>query len=273
MKVYGQPVISRETRRLLITIVVSVAALWVLARIRFQERPVTSTPVPNVLAQLRPVLELRRSGAPDRRHSARHHRRGVRVGRRRPRASHSRRCGRHVDARARQTRCSRSDRATGLAIVRHRHGDMPGLMPWAPRLLDYPRYLVAADLTGRSRGAATGLHRRAVSCDEPALVRRGMGASALDGDHAGHVRVHDRRRICRSRREPRRAARRSSPPRFFSARSIGCSEQDGRSRRPRHCDPTALARHRIGDRRRDGRGDQRDRSGGRSGRPTGAQPK
>src|SRR5688572_4889315 len=25
---------------------------------------------------------------------------------------------------------------------------MPGVMPWAPRLLDYPRYLVAADLTG-----------------------------------------------------------------------------------------------------------------------------
>ena len=50
----GQPVISRETRRLLITVVAAVATLWVLARIRFQERPVTSTPVPNVLAQLRP---------------------------------------------------------------------------------------------------------------------------------------------------------------------------------------------------------------------------
>ena len=33
----------------------AVAALWVLARIRFQERPVASTPVPNVLAQLRPT--------------------------------------------------------------------------------------------------------------------------------------------------------------------------------------------------------------------------
>ena len=41
-----------------------------------------------------------------------------------------------------------SDRATGLAIVRHEHGEMPGLMPWVPRLLDYPRYLVAADLSG-----------------------------------------------------------------------------------------------------------------------------
>jgi hypothetical protein len=42
-----------------------------------------------------------------------------------------------------------SDRATGLSLVQHTHGEMPGLMPWAPRLLDYPRYLVAADMTGR----------------------------------------------------------------------------------------------------------------------------
>ena len=55
MAISGQPVISRETRRLLITIVLAVTALWVLARIRFQERPVASTPVPNVLAQLRPT--------------------------------------------------------------------------------------------------------------------------------------------------------------------------------------------------------------------------
>jgi len=38
------------------------------------------------------------------------------------------------------------DRATGLAIVRQPRGDRPGLMPWVPRLLDYPRYLIAADV-------------------------------------------------------------------------------------------------------------------------------
>ena len=54
MAKYGQPVISRETRLLLITIVVSVGALWLLARLRFQDRPVTAAPVAPVLAQLRP---------------------------------------------------------------------------------------------------------------------------------------------------------------------------------------------------------------------------
>ena len=54
MTKYGQPVISRETRLLLITIVVSVGALWLLARLRFQDRPADSAPVVPVLAQLRP---------------------------------------------------------------------------------------------------------------------------------------------------------------------------------------------------------------------------
>ena len=48
-------------------------------------------------------------------------------------------------------------------------------MPWAPRLLDYPRYLVAADVTGGARCAAAGVHRRAVPCDQPALVRENCG--------------------------------------------------------------------------------------------------
>ena len=42
------------------------------------------------------------------------------------------------------------DRATGLVIVRIPMADRPGLMPWVPRLLDYPRYLVAAELAGDS---------------------------------------------------------------------------------------------------------------------------
>ncbi len=51
--------LSRETRLLLITIVVSLAALWVLARIRFAERPVTPNPITPVLTQLAapPVFE------------------------------------------------------------------------------------------------------------------------------------------------------------------------------------------------------------------------
>ena len=148
VKVYGQPFISRETRRLLITILVSVTALWVLARIRFQERPAASTPVPNVLAQFRPAsnyADLARMIA------------DIRPG---IVAAVSPSAGGGPALRIREDAAVTlvpgpgdtllaSDRATGLAIVRHEQGEMPGLMPWAPRLLDYPRYLVAADLTGR----------------------------------------------------------------------------------------------------------------------------
>src|SRR3989338_8688688 len=47
-----RPRVSRETRLLLTAGVVAVAALWLLARIRFEERPVTPNPVPSVLSQL-----------------------------------------------------------------------------------------------------------------------------------------------------------------------------------------------------------------------------
>lgn len=47
-----RPRVSRETRSLLVAGVLAVAALWVLARIRFPERPVTPNPVPSVLGQL-----------------------------------------------------------------------------------------------------------------------------------------------------------------------------------------------------------------------------
>ncbi len=143
----GRPVISRETRRLLITVAVSVAALWVLARIRFQERPVTSTPVPNVLAQLRPpsgyadlarlIADIRPGITAAVSASAG----GVPALRIRGDAAATLRPGRTDSVLA-------HDRATGLAVVRHAQGDMPGLMPWVPRLLDYPRYLVAADVAG-----------------------------------------------------------------------------------------------------------------------------
>lgn len=147
MTISRQPVISRETRRLLITVIVAVAALWVLARIRFQERPVTSTPVPNVLAQLRPsssFADLARLIADIRPTIL---------------AAVSRSAGGGPVLRIREDAAVTLqpaqgdtvvaiDRATGLAIVRQPRGDMPGLMPWAPRLLDYPRYLVVAELTG-----------------------------------------------------------------------------------------------------------------------------
>jgi hypothetical protein len=47
-----RPAVSRETRLLLAAGILAVASLWLLARIRFPERPVTPNPVPAVLSQL-----------------------------------------------------------------------------------------------------------------------------------------------------------------------------------------------------------------------------
>jgi hypothetical protein len=47
-----RPRVSRETRLLLTAGVMAIAALWLLARIRFPERPITPNPVPSVLSQL-----------------------------------------------------------------------------------------------------------------------------------------------------------------------------------------------------------------------------
>lgn len=135
--------ISRETRRLLITIAVSIAALWVLARIRFQDSSASPAAVAPVLAQLRPaatyanlaqtVADLRRAV-------------GVAVV---P-------LGTGVALRISADRALTLspeplvqplalDRATGLAIVAVEPGDPSGVMPWVPRVLDYPRYLLVAE--------------------------------------------------------------------------------------------------------------------------------
>ena len=47
-----RPRVSRETRRLLTTALVAVLTLWVLARMRFPDRPSTPNPVPPILQQL-----------------------------------------------------------------------------------------------------------------------------------------------------------------------------------------------------------------------------
>jgi hypothetical protein len=137
--------ISRETRLLVVTILMSVAALWVLARLRFQERAVTPAPVAPVLAQLRaqssfddlassvadlrprvaasivtlrglPALRVRRNAA-------------VTVA---------------VDMPA--VEVSRRDRATGIAVMRVPDAELPQMSVWSPRTIDYPRYLIAVDV-------------------------------------------------------------------------------------------------------------------------------
>jgi hypothetical protein len=47
-----RPRVSRETRLLLLAGAIAVAALWVLARVRFDERPASANPVASVLGQL-----------------------------------------------------------------------------------------------------------------------------------------------------------------------------------------------------------------------------
>src|SRR5688572_21501240 len=49
-----RPRVSRETRLLLGIVLLSLAALWVLARMRFPNRPSSANPVPPILAQLAP---------------------------------------------------------------------------------------------------------------------------------------------------------------------------------------------------------------------------
>jgi PDZ domain len=145
MTKYGQPVISRETRLLLITIVVSIAALWVLARIRFQEQPVRSDPVPAVLAQLRPS-----AGYADLARAIAEIRPGIVAAVFADQGAAALRIREDAAVKliAQGNEGPASDRATGLTIVQSPAAPLPGLMPWAPRLVDYPRYLVAAELLG-----------------------------------------------------------------------------------------------------------------------------
>src|SRR5688572_3299582 len=51
----SRPSVSRETRLLLLTALFALLALWVLARLRFPERPITANPVPPILSQLVPA--------------------------------------------------------------------------------------------------------------------------------------------------------------------------------------------------------------------------
>lgn len=139
---YGQPVISRETGRLLVTIAVSIAALWVLARIRFQERAAPQTGVAPVLAQLRPAAsydDLARAVAdvrplvaaavlPAGDGSA------FRIG-----------AERAVALAPDGIPIVAADRATGLSVIAVATEEPAGVMPWMPRILDYPRFLLVAE--------------------------------------------------------------------------------------------------------------------------------
>jgi hypothetical protein len=160
-----RPRVSRETRLLLTAGVVAVAALWVLARIRFPERPVTPNPVPSVLSQLasgpkyddlageiaqlhtrlQPSLLALDVPSADGSLQTSHRTAAIRL---RddlavtlvPTGSNRERWN-DVPILAR-------DAASGLAVVRARvPASTSPLTPWTPRQPQQPRYLVASDVS------------------------------------------------------------------------------------------------------------------------------
>jgi S1-C subfamily serine protease len=159
------PRLSRETRRLLMAVALSLVALWVLARVRFPDRP--ATPIAGVLSQLSTsstfadlsaeVARLRGLLAPwltslPESVGDSPRRVAVRLD------TDSAVTYMHPSERREVARTSgldvlALDSATGLAIVRVSAGQ-PGfvLVPWLSARINEPRYLVAAlpEVTGVS---------------------------------------------------------------------------------------------------------------------------
>ena len=160
-----RPRVSRETRLLLTAGVMAVAALWLLARIRFPERPVTPNPVPSVLSQIatrpkhddlaREIAELLARlqpsllpldvpsavGSPQAvpRTAAIRLRDDVAVTLVPPGSSQERWNDVPIVAR---------DAASGLAVVRVSSPvTTPSPVPWTPRQSQQPHYVVATDVS------------------------------------------------------------------------------------------------------------------------------
>ena len=163
-----RPTVSRETRLLLTIVLISVSMLWVLARIRFPGRSSTPNPVAPVLAQLAPPSALediasavaqlaprlegilspievqpRPAGLTG---SAREVVPALRV-----------RDGMTValtdqavdllPAAGSGIQIAAHDAASGLAVFRGQAGNARELTRWSPRGLQYPRFLIAADVS------------------------------------------------------------------------------------------------------------------------------
>ena len=222
MAISVQPVISRETRRLLITVVAAVATLWVLARIRFQERPVTSTPVPNVLAQLRPsssYADLARLIADIRPTIVAAVSRSAGGGpalRIREDAAVTLRPGR-ADTPAGYGPGNRS-RDCSASEGRYARPHAVGAAPVGLSALSRGR-----GRDRRARGAAACLHRRAVPRDESTLVRGVVAASACDGDFAPARSCSRPKAHLPASASATTDRRRSFPPASCSVLSSSCS--------------------------------------------------
>lgn len=164
-----RPTVSRETRLLLTIVLIALSMLWVLARIRFPGRSSTPNPVAPVLAQLAPPsalediasavaqlaprlegilspIEVQPRRAVITPRSARDVVPALRV-----------RAGMAValtdqavhpqPAAGSGMQMAAHDAASGLAVFRVRADDARQLARWSPRGLQYPRFLIAADVS------------------------------------------------------------------------------------------------------------------------------
>jgi hypothetical protein len=161
----ARPRVSRETRLLLTTVFLSIAALWVLARIRFPERPATPNPVTPLLAQLSPrrvlfedleravfelepealsalhVLSVQPAGPAGGWDGSGHSIASLRFRDDAVVALMDTVVGVSITG----GKLLAHDPVTGLAVIRTASSELPPLRTWTPQSTDYPRYVLVSD--------------------------------------------------------------------------------------------------------------------------------
>jgi hypothetical protein len=166
----SRPAVSRETRLLLTIVLISLSMLWVLARIRFPGRPSTPNPVAPVLAQLAPPSALEDIASAVAQLTPRLEgiltpvdvqartpalgARPVRTLVAAMRVADGVAVALTGDQIASSTPASGAglalvaqDAASRLAVFKVPADDQPELPRWSPRGLQYPRFLIAADVS------------------------------------------------------------------------------------------------------------------------------
>jgi hypothetical protein len=163
-----RPTVSRETRLLLTIVLISLSMLWVLARVRFPGRPPVQNPVAPVLAQLAPPSALEDIASAVAQLGPRLEGVLTAVEVRPGSATTSAPGGRALVAALRLRdglavaltdepvappassgglELIAQDSASDLAVLRAPADDTPQLARWTPRGLQYPRFLIAADVS------------------------------------------------------------------------------------------------------------------------------
>ena len=160
---------SRDTRVLLIIVMVAVTTLWILARIRFPDQAPTPNPVPPVLAQLAPpsafedivaavaqiqptlqpwivAVELAQRHSESSGRSTRRMVAALRFSGDLAVALVDKTTEPSDLALANAVEVAR-DPATQMAVIRLPGGGAAAPSTWSPRRIEYPRFLVAADVS------------------------------------------------------------------------------------------------------------------------------